>query len=134
LPKAGLALQKRDLARAVLGFSLQREPSGPWTVASVDPGGEAEKSGLQVGDEIIRWNSGEIPRRPERWAAQQKPGDVVHLRVRRAEKEESVEVRLGEVRETYYQVTEASGADERAKRIREGMLKGTTDPVTARAR
>jgi predicted metalloprotease with PDZ domain len=134
LPKAGLALQKRDLARAVLGFSLQREPSGPWTVASVDPGGEAEKSGLQVGDEIIRWNSGEIPRRPERWAAQQKPGDVVHLRVRRAEKEESVEVRLGEVRETYYQVTEASGADERAIRIREGMLKGTTDPVTARAR
>ena len=130
--KAGLALQQRDISRATLGFSLQREPNGPWTVASVEPGGNAERAGLQPGDEILRWNNGDTPRRPERWASQQKPGEVIHLRIRRAEKEQAVDVRLGEIRETFFQVTEAPNANERAKRIREGMLHGTTDPITAR--
>jgi predicted metalloprotease with PDZ domain len=132
--KAGLGLEKRDTSRATLGFSLQHEPNGPWTVASVETGSNAEKSGLQVGDEIIRWNNGETPHRPERWASQQKPGEIIHLRIRRAEKEQAVEIRLGEIRETFFQVVEASGASDRAKRIREGMLHGTTDPVTADSR
>jgi predicted metalloprotease with PDZ domain len=132
--KAGLALQKRDISRTTLGFSLQREPNGPWTVASVEPGGNAEKAGLQSGDEIVRWNNGDVPRRPERWAYQQKPGEVVHLRIRRTEKEQTMDIRLGEIRETYFEVSESPGATDRAKRIREGMLHGTTDPITARAR
>jgi predicted metalloprotease with PDZ domain len=132
--KGGLALQKRDISRTTLGFSVQREPNGPWTVASVEPGGNAEKAGLQAGDEVVRWNNSDVPRRPERWAYQQKPGEVVHLRVRRAEKEQTIDVRLGEIRETYFEVSEAPGASDRAKRIREGMLRGTTDPVTAQVR
>ena len=82
--KAGLSLQQRETVRATLGFSLQREPSAPWTVATVEPGSNVERSGLQVGDEILRWNSGEVPRRPERWLAQQKPGDNIRLHIRRA--------------------------------------------------
>jgi predicted metalloprotease with PDZ domain len=132
--KAGLALQERETVRPALGFSVQRDPNGPWTVASVDAGSNAEKSGLQVGDELIRWNAGEVPRRPEHWASQQKPGEELHLRVRRGEKEEVVNMRLGEIRETFYQVTESSGAGDRARRIRDGMLHGTTDPVTAQTR
>lgn len=134
LSKAGLVLEEKDISRATLGFSVQREPSGPWTIASVEPGSNAEKSGLQTGDEIVRWNSGEPPRRLERWVSQQKPGESLHLRVRRAEKEEAIDVRLGEIRETFYRVTEAVGASDRARRIREGMLHGTTDPVTANSR
>jgi predicted metalloprotease with PDZ domain len=129
--KAGLSLQQRETSRAILGFSAQREPNGPWTVASVDPGGNAEKSGLQVGDEILRWNSGDTPRHPERWARQQQPGAALHLRVRRAEKEQTMDIRLGEIRETFYEVVEASNAADRARRIRNGMLHGTTDPITA---
>jgi predicted metalloprotease with PDZ domain len=132
--KAGLTLQERETVRPALGFSAQRDPNGPWTVASVDAGSNAEKSGLQVGDELVRWNAGEVPRRPEHWASQQKPGEELHLRVRRGEKEETVNMRLGENRETFYQVTESSGAGDRARRIRDGMLRGTTDPVTAQTR
>jgi predicted metalloprotease with PDZ domain len=132
--KAGLTLQERETVRPALGFSVQRDANGPWTVASVDAGSNAEKSGLQVGDELIRWNAGEVPRRPEHWASQQKPGEELHLRVRRGEKEESVNMHLGEIRETFYQVTESSGAGDRARRIRDGMLHGTTDPVTAQTR
>ena len=68
--KAGLSLQQRETVRTTLGFSLQREPNVPWTVATVEPGSSAERGGLQVGDEVIRWNSGDVPRRPERWTSQ----------------------------------------------------------------
>jgi predicted metalloprotease with PDZ domain len=130
---AGLTLQEKEVARAVLGFAVQREPNAPGAVASVEAGGSAEKSGLKVGDEILRWNNGDTPRRPERWVAQQKPGEVLHLRVRRDEKEEGIDLRLGEVREKFFDVVEAPNADSRAKRIRDGLLHGTTEPVSALA-
>lgn len=132
--KAGLSLQQRETVRATLGFSLQREPSAPWTVATVEPGSNAERSGLQVGDEILRWNSGEVPRRPERWLAQQKPGDNIRLHIRRAEKQLNIDIRLGETRETFYQIVEAPDTNDRARRIRDGLLRGATDPISADSR
>ena len=134
LARAGLELRAHESVRATLGFLPQREPGAPWVVATVDPDGLTAKSGLQVGDEILRWNNGDVPRRPERWAAQQKPGDVLRLRIRRAEKEESVELHLGELHEKFFQVAERSTADDRARRLRDGLLHGTTDPITARSR
>lgn len=131
LGRAGLELRTHETVQATLGFVAQRQPNAPWIVAAVEADGPAAKAGLQVGDEVLRWNGGEVPRRPERWTAQQKLGDLVHLRVKRGEKEETVEVRLGELRETFYQVAELAGADERARRMREGLLKGTTEPITA---
>ena len=65
---------------------------------------------------------------------QQKPGDALQLTVKREEKELSMEFRLGEIHEKFYQVIEQPHASDRAKRIREGMLHGTTEPVTARNR
>jgi predicted metalloprotease with PDZ domain len=134
LARAGLELRTLESVRATLGFLPQREPGAPWSVAAVDAGGPAAKSGLQVGDEILRWNNSDVPRRPERWAGQQKPGDVLRLRVRRGEKEESVEIHLGELRERFFQVAEMSNADERARRLRDGLLHGTTEPITAHTR
>lgn len=133
LARAGLELRTHESVRPTLGFLAQREPGAPWSVAAIDADGPAVKSGLQVGDEILRWNNADVPRRPERWAVQQKPGDTVRLRIRRAEKEESVEIHLGEVREKFFQVAEMSGADGRARHLRDGLLHGTTDPITARS-
>ena len=129
--KAGLSLLEKEDVRANLGFSLEREPNGPWVVASVEPGGGAERAGVRVGDEILRWNSGDPPRQPERWASQQKAGDNLHILIRREEKEKSIDLHLGELHEKFYRVAEAAGANERARRIRDGMLRGTTDPLTA---
>src|SRR6516162_7968419 len=130
--RAGLELREIESVRATLGFTLQRESGGPWSVASIESGTSAEKSGLKVGDEILRWNNSDTPRRPERWASQQKAGDELRLRVRRDEKEETLTLHLGEVREKIYEVAESSTVSDRAKRIRDGLLHGTTDPVTAR--
>jgi len=132
LARAGLELQQREIIHAVMGFTVERDPNGPWTVRVVDADGPAAKSKLLVGDEIVRWNNGEPPRRPERWLRQQKPGDVLHLRVRRDNQEQNIDIRLGEQRETFYQVAESANAGDRPRRIREGILRGSTDPVTAK--
>ena len=134
LAHAGLELHQREIIHAVMGFTAERDAEGPWTVRVIAADGPAAKGGLLVGDEIVRWNNGEPPRRLEHWLSQQKPGDTLHLRVRRDEKEQNIEIRLGEQRETFYQVAESSNAGERARRIREGMLRGSSDPVTARNR
>jgi len=134
LARAGLELHEKEIIHAVTGFTVERDPNEPWTVRIVDADGPAAKSGLLVGDEIVRWNNGEPPRRQGRWLNQQKPGDELHLRIRRDDKELNIDIRLGEQREKFFQVAESSNGGERARRIREGLLRGTTDPVTARDR
>jgi hypothetical protein len=52
------------------------------------------------------------------------------VRVRRDDKEVALEFELGEVKEMLYQVAEDSGAGEKARRIREGLLHGTTQAAT----
>ncbi len=133
---SGLELRARETVRPILGFAVENQGNGPIVVRSIDPEAPATKSQLRTGDEILRWNNGDPPRRPERWVLSQKIGDEIILRVRHAgaEKEEDVPVRLGELREKRYQVAESSHATEREKHIREGLLHGTTAPVTANAR
>ena len=131
--EAGLSLEQHESVHSTLGFTLDRDQDGTQSVATVESGSNAEKAGLKVGDTILRWNNGDVPRRAERWVAQQVPGSPVHLRVRRADEEQSIEFHLGEQHEKFYQVIEMMDSSERAKRIREGMLHGTTDPVTATA-
>jgi predicted metalloprotease with PDZ domain len=130
LAKAGLQLQEKESVRPVLGFGVERESDGSLSVASVEAGSSAEKSGLHVGDVIVRWNGGEVPRWPEHWVSRRDPGEPLHLVVRRDEGEVNVDTQLDTTRQTSYQVVEMQGASERARRIREGMLRGSTDPVT----
>jgi len=63
-----------------------------------------------------------------------KTGRHIALRVRRDDKDQNIDIRLGEQREKFYQVAESANAGDRARRIREGILRGGTDPVTARNR
>ncbi|HXY23384.1 MAG TPA: PDZ domain-containing protein [Candidatus Acidoferrum sp.] len=131
LALAGLELRSSERKRATLGFSMTREANGTIVVSSVDRDSNAVRAGLQVGDVIVSWNGGEIPRRPQRWVTEQSPGELLKLRIRRDEKESTIEFRLGEIKETFYQVTENSHASEKARRIREGLLRGETTRTAA---
>jgi predicted metalloprotease with PDZ domain len=123
---AGLELRTVEHRRATLGFAGEREPSGAFIVRAVDADGLAAQAGLRVGDAIVAWNGGEVPRRPARWVNEQNPSDLLVLRIRRDEKEISVEFRLGEIKEILYEVVEDAHANEKARRIREGLLRGET--------
>jgi predicted metalloprotease with PDZ domain len=126
LALAGLELRTAEHRRAILSFSAERDPSGSLTVRNVEADGLAAQAGLRPGDAIIAWNGAEPPRRPGRWVNEQKPGDLLRLRIRREEKEISLEFRLQEIKETIYEVSEDAQAGEKARRLREGLLRGET--------
>ncbi|HEY6946078.1 MAG TPA: PDZ domain-containing protein, partial [Candidatus Acidoferrum sp.] len=112
LALAGLDLRVTERQRAILGITTERAANGAVIARDVIAGGPAEQAGLRSGDIILAWNGGEVPRWPERWVSQQNPGDVLKLRIRREEKELSLEVRLGAIKETIYEVLEDSHANE----------------------
>jgi predicted metalloprotease with PDZ domain len=134
LSLAGLDLRTSQRKRPVLGFSTERGASGEVIVRNVDAESSAAQAGLRSGDMILSWNGSEPPRNAERWVYSQKAGSVVRLRVRRDDREMSIDFRIDEATETFYQVVEDPHANAKAKRIREGILRGTTQPVTASVR
>jgi predicted metalloprotease with PDZ domain len=132
LALAGLQLDKKLQKRAALGFAAARDTSVGLVVRTVDAGGTAAQAGLRVGDQIVKWNSKEPPRRPERWVREQSVGAVLRLVVRREDREYTLQFHLGEMTEIYYQVEENSQANERARRIRDGLLRGETQSAISR--
>jgi predicted metalloprotease with PDZ domain len=126
LALAGLELRAEEHKRAVLGFSTERVAGGTIMVRTVDGDSPAAASGLRTGDVILSWNGGDVPRFPGRWVRERQPGEILKLRIRRDEKEQALEFKLGEMAETMYQVAEDPQAGEKARQIREGILRGLT--------
>jgi predicted metalloprotease with PDZ domain len=129
LALAGLALRTVEHRKPALGFFLEHDANGPFVVSAVDSEGPAAQAGLRTGDVIVSWNGGEPPRRVPRWLQEQRPGDSLKLKIRRDEKEMALEFRLGEIKETAYQVMEDSHASEKARSIREAILRGETSAI-----
>jgi predicted metalloprotease with PDZ domain len=132
LALAGLNLRTVEHRRAVLGFGAERDERGRLVVKGIDPSWSAGQANLRVDDVIVRWNGAEPPKRLDRWIREQRAGDLLRLGILRDGKEVNLEVRLGEQGETLYQVVEDSHAPEKARRIREGLLKGVTQSVAVR--
>ena len=133
LSLSGLELRSHEVVKPSLGFVAERESGLALVVRGIDPQAPAAKSQLRTGDEILRWNNADPPKRPERWVMSQKSGDEISLRIKHSgeEKEQDIVVPLNEIRETHFQVAESAHATDRQKHIREGLLHGTTAPVTA---
>jgi len=126
LALAGLELRIMVQQRPTLGFTTAHDANGDLVVQSVVADGPAAQAGLRPGDIVLVWNGGEVPRRPDRWLREQRPGDQLKLWVGREEKKVPLEVRLGESKETFYGVAEDARASEKARHIRDGLLHGVT--------
>jgi predicted metalloprotease with PDZ domain len=133
LALAGLELREIERQRPTLGFATEPGSGGTLSVRSVDADGFAAAAGLRTGDVIVKWNSGEPPRRLNDWLRQQKAGGTIHLRIRRDEGETNIDVRMGELTEAFYDIAEDAHASEKAGHIREGLLRGITDAAAVNA-
>jgi predicted metalloprotease with PDZ domain len=131
LAKAGLLLQRREIVRAELGFSMERDAGGKSVVRAVVPGSTAERAGLLAGDEVVNFNGENIPRRAERWLRNKNPGDLLKLSVLRNEKPFDIAFAFGGKSESIFTIAEDSQASPKARAIREGLLHGT--PTAAQA-
>jgi predicted metalloprotease with PDZ domain len=130
LALAGLDLRTIEHKRALLGFSAERDSGGTVTVRGVDDGSSADGAGLRPGDIVLSWNDGDVPRSLARWVRERQPGETVKARIRRDDKERTLEFKLGEEKELLYQVAEDPHASEKARQIREGLLRGMTQTIT----
>lgn len=131
--QAGLRLQKQDIVRAELGFFYERDAGGKYVVRSIDPGSTAERAGLLAGDELSQWNGEGVPRRPEYWLRNRKPGEELRLSVLRNGQPLEIKFALGEKSESVLAIAEDPQAPPKARAIREGLLHGKTGTTVASA-
>ena len=127
LSRAGLVLQAMGTVRADFGFWSDRGPDAVSVATQVQPGSAAEQAGVREGDVLLRLNGHPFPRDPESWLREHRPGETVQLCLRRNGTEKEVSFALGERQERGYRVEEAANATEKQRRIRDGLLRGTTD-------
>jgi len=124
---AGLALKVESVQTADIGFSPASAFEMRLGVAWVEPGGPAEAAGLRVGDTITEWNG-----KAATWAdvaslQNLSPGEKVTFRVDRDGEKVAISYALGTATRMRYSISEMPHPTSRQRRIREGILRGSTD-------
>jgi predicted metalloprotease with PDZ domain len=124
---AGLTAAKQQQSIAGFGFEVSHARSGPLQVATVTPGSEAQHAGLQAGDVLVKLDGQPFPRFAQRWLLSHAPGDKVKLQIERNGSQREISLTLGKHTIESYSISEMSAATPKQKRIRDGILNGTTD-------
>jgi predicted metalloprotease with PDZ domain len=128
LGHAGWNIRDTSQHRAALGFSINRDNGTSPSIASVDRESGASEAGLLEGDVLIALNGDTIPRSPERWLRDHQPGERITVKVQRGGEERDFSFQLGRLSDAAYQITEIASPTERQRRIRDGILRGVTNP------
>jgi predicted metalloprotease with PDZ domain len=125
--KAGIKITTRETPQADLGMDVRNGPEGSIVVASAAAGGAAARAGIQEGDILESVNGAFVPAGGawRRWLAQLPPGQTVKFRVRRDAQVSDIDVVPDAKTGTVYKVEEDPSANEKQKRIRDGILRGT---------
>ena len=123
---AGLKLVTEVQERPALGFLSATRFDKPVRVESVERGSNAEKAGVEPGDELLEMDGRPLQFTLDSNLAQMKPGHEVSFRVRRGQREFAIEFPVGSQSRTIYRFEELKRPTPEQRRIREGWLEGTT--------
>lgn len=127
LNAAGLQTQAQPRQIAAFGFEVSRGIGQPPQISSVEPGSGAEKAGVKPGDVILQFEGQPFGRSAMRFLFEHSPGETVTLRVQRNGAEKEFSFPLAQQTVQTYSISEIPNASARQKRIREGLLRGTTN-------
>jgi predicted metalloprotease with PDZ domain len=128
LAVAGLQLKLANTKTADLGFWPEAEPGKDVTVSSLEEGSAAQSSGLRNGDALLPPHGKSSPPEFAAWLRGRAPGDPLTLRVRREGQESEISFLVGSREDRQYSIVEMPHPSEQQRRIRDGLLHGTTNP------
>lgn len=132
LRSVGLRVEQVTVPVADAGFIASRNFDGPMSVAAVTPGSEAERAGLQVGDEIIELQGKPAGQDSRQELSQLVPGDTLTLKVRsRRGTERELKWKIGSRQETSYVVKDLDNVTTAVRARRAAWLKGEAQAVAA---
>jgi predicted metalloprotease with PDZ domain len=124
----GLHLARGVVSVADLGFVVVRNFDAASTVASVVAGGEAERAGIAVGDEIVEINGqvagSDLPQK----LAELGPGDKLHLRVRNSGGDRDLHWKLARKEEISFELKDVDNVTPQQRTRRAAWLKGESEP------
>jgi len=132
LPLAGMRLARDTLNEPRVGIGTVQDSSGVH-VTEVVPGSAAEAAGVQPGDLLLA--VGGISATDPTWSlkfrtkyARSPEGSPLPILVRRNGREQTLEARLHFASRVESRLVEDARASAKARRVREGLLRGTTRP------
>ena len=125
---AGLNLTSHTSGLPVPGFSASRNAGGLLEVDSVDTGSDAERAGLQQGDVLLMADGNPLPVGADLALPTWRPGHTVELQIVRGGDARNIKFRIGVNEEISLQIEEDSMASADQLHVRNGWLKGVTNP------
>jgi predicted metalloprotease with PDZ domain len=132
LPLAGMRLARDTLNEPRVGIGTVQDSSGVH-VTEVVPGSSAEVAGVQIGDILLA--VGGLSAADPAWSptfrlkyARSPEGTPIPILVRRNGREQTLQARLRFVARVESRLGEDPRASAKARRVREGILRGTTRP------
>ena len=127
LSAAGLELKIESARTADLGFHVGRAPGAGLAVGRIEQGSAAEAAGLRQGDVLLTFNGEPFGRNVGAWLREHAGGETVKLRIRRDGEEMEISYALGSNDDHRYSISELPHPSDKQRRIRDGLLHGTTD-------
>ncbi len=129
-PTVGLELQQSQSRVAYAGFSTSQNFGTTAYVSGVDPGSEAQRAGLRVGDIIVFVNGQEPGADLDEQIAALDPGSTLKLKVSTRDHVHEVKFKLGSREEAAYEFRQLSSATPEQLARRAAWIRGDTAPTT----
>ena len=132
LRSAGLRVEAVNLTVPDPGFVASRNFDGPMSVASVNPGSEADRAGLQVGDLILELLGKPAGQESRQALSRLKLGDTLTVKIRsRRTGERELKWKIGSRQEITYQVKDLDHVTPEQHARRVAWLRGEAESANS---
>ena len=120
----GLRMVRTQVSVGDPGFAVSQRFDSPTSVYRVEPGSEAERAGLSIGDAILQINGRVAGRNLQQQIADMHPGDTLRLRVSNSRGEREVRWKLASREQVEFELKDVDNITPQQKARRAAWLHG----------